>query len=147
MRVVYHSQLDVRFHVRGDGHASRRWRLIAPFVFEVDSRRWEVPPLFWTDFASIPRIVWPIVSPDELGYGPIPHDFGYYTGLESRSYWDDVFLACMEADGIDPWRRVAAHEAVVRFGHKAWSDYRRQGTGAEQMERIVARISAETAAA
>jgi hypothetical protein len=147
VRVAYHSELDVRFHVRGAVEKRRRWQLIGPFRLEVDGRAWEVPAQFWTDFASIPRIVWTIVSPDELGYGPIPHDFGYYTGLESRAYWDEVFLACMEADRIDPWKRAAAHEAVVRFGHKAWDDYRRQGTAAEQMERIVARVADETALA
>jgi hypothetical protein len=154
MRIERLTELDCRFHTNGQGGTRRRWELIAPFRFVVhapdyhrEPRAWEIPPRFYTDFASIPRVVWPIVGPDELGFGPVPHDAGYYFGWEIKSYWDEVFLACMEADRIDPWKRVAAYEAVVRFGHKAWNDYRLQGTAAEQMERIVARVSEETAVA
>jgi hypothetical protein len=141
--VRYLSELDLRFHVRGDGECRRRWRLVSPFAFEVDGRLWQVPALFWTDFASIPRIVWPIVAPDELGYGPIPHDWGYYSGQEDKDYWDHVFLACMQLDRICPWKAAAAHEAVERFGFKAWNCYRKQGTVAEQAGRLVARATNE----
>lgn len=137
MKIEYLSDLDARFHVKAD--RGRRWRLIAPFIFSVDGERFEVPVYFWTDFASIPRLIWPVISPYDLGDGPVPHDFGYFTGLKDKRFWDEVLRACMELDGIPSWKRRAAYRAVDLFGGRTWNNYRKQGQGAEQLARITVR--------
>lgn len=151
MKIERLSELDCRFHVRGKGESGRRWELIHPFRFLViapeyhaEDRAWEIPPQFYTDFASIPRALWAIMAPEELGYGPVPHDGGYYFGWDMpRAYWDDVFLAFMELDGIDERKRERAHHAVKWFASDVWNDYRKQGSALDQMGRLVARAETE----
>ena len=59
-----------------------RVRILEDWVFKLD----ECPPIiipagFECDFASVPRLLWPIASPmGILRYGSIPHDFGYQHG-------------------------------------------------------------------
>jgi hypothetical protein len=95
--------------------------LAEAFVFSVDNDLYTVPEGFWTDFASVPRLLWSLISPYDLGVGPIPHDFGYRTRQRDRKYWDDVFAACMLKDKISRWRRAAAYQAVRLFGGAFWS--------------------------
>jgi hypothetical protein len=98
--------------------------LTQPFEFSVDSERYVVPEGFWTDFASVPRILWAVLSPYDLGVGPIPHDFGYYTGFANKLYWDLVFLSCMKKDEISEFKSQATFRAVEWFGGKVWDGYR-----------------------
>lgn len=109
-----------------NSNRGRRWRLVVPFRFSVEGRIFDTPQDFYTDFASVPRIIWPIISPYDLGVGPVPHDFGYFTGWESKSYWDDVFMACMKKDGIILWKRESAYRSVKLLGQKTWDRYRLQ---------------------
>lgn len=104
----------------------RHWRLTKPFEFSVDGNQFAVPPDFWTDFASVPRMLWPLISPYDLGVGPIPHDFGYFTGYANKDYWDLVLLACMEKDRIAGWKRQSAYRAVQWFGGGVWNRYRKE---------------------
>jgi hypothetical protein len=130
MEIEYLSYLDVRFAAP---KAKKQWTLINPFGFKViddnkNEEEYEVPVAFWTDFASIPQVAWSIISPYQLGYGPIPHDFGYFTGIKDKDYWDNVFDACMRKDGITLWKRISAYQAVHRLGDKVWDDYRKTNT-------------------
>lgn len=122
MNIQYLSPLRVEFSV--NPNKGRRWHLVEPFRFMVDDKQLDIPAGFWTDFASVPRIIWPIISPYDLGMGPIPHDFGYFTGFESKAYWDHVFEACMIKDKIPGWKRESAFQAVHLFGGKVWGAYR-----------------------
>jgi len=124
MQVEYLSKLQPEFAVTPNGHD--HWILVEPFQFSVDGVSFTVPTGFWTDFASVPRILWPIISPYDLGVGCIPHDFGYYCGPGTREFWDSVFLACMRKDGITAWKRFAAYQAVRRFGKPIWDSHRSQ---------------------
>jgi hypothetical protein len=118
VRVEYLSPLRPEFHVGTNNRD--RWSLAEPFQFKVDDKVYEVPAGFYTDFASVPRFVWPIISPYELGVGCIPHDFGYDSHEGEKSYWDTVFLACMIKDNIPSWKRQVAYYAVSWFGEIAW---------------------------
>lgn len=122
MIVEYKSHLDVRFWVNAD--KGRHWQVLSPFVIVVDGEEHSIPVEFWTDFASIPKIVWNILDPYSLGYGPVPHDYGYLTGKKTKEYWDEVFLACMEKDKIVGWKKFAAYNAVNLFGGKVYNRYR-----------------------
>ena len=125
MIVEYKSFLDVRF---SKPDQEKQWQVLKPFVFAVDGVDYIVPEMFWTDFASVPRVVWSIISPYDLGYGPIPHDFGYFTGIKSREFWDDVLMACMEQDKIAWFKRNAAYRAVRMFAGGVYSNYRTKNT-------------------
>ena len=59
-----------------------RARLLEDWVYQIgDSRPVIIPEAFETDFASVPRPLWPIASPmGILRYGSLPHDFGYQHG-------------------------------------------------------------------
>jgi len=128
--IEYKAQLNVKFVPEPD--APQRWQLMEPFEFVVtmfgESNTFVVPAGFWTDFASVPRVFWGLISPYDLGVGPIPHDFGYFTGHQNREYWDDVFLAAMQQDAIKTWRAIAAHKAVRYFGWAVWDRYRKSNT-------------------
>lgn len=100
------------------------WRVVVPFMFSVDGKIFETPPKMLTDFASVPRFVWSVVDPYSLGVGPVPHDMGYQTGQESKSYWDSVFEACMLNDFVPAWKRTVAYQAVALFGSSTWANYR-----------------------
>jgi hypothetical protein len=134
MKAEYVSELDMRFHSRPN--KGRRHQLIAPFTFIVDDERFDIPIAFWSDFASVPRFIWPIISPYDLGKGCWPHDWGYYLGSKTKQFWDSVFWACMRHDQIALWRRIAAFQAVNLFGNRTWKRYRSQGTTAEQLARL-----------
>jgi len=124
MKVEYKSFLDVRFWVNPD--KGRHWQVLNPFVFEVDGVEYVVPIEFWTDFASIPKILWNILDPYSLGYGPIPHDFGYFTGIKTQAYWDEVLNTCMIKDRIVWWKQESAFAAVRLFGDNVFQRYRRE---------------------
>jgi hypothetical protein len=126
MVIEYHSKLKTEFYT--NANKGRRWQLIEPFEFSVDGKLFTVPDRFWTDFASVPRLIWPIISPYDCGVGPIPHDFGYFTGYMDKAYWDHVLAACMLKDGITEWKRTAVFEAVNWFGGRTWNNYRKGNT-------------------
>ena len=110
------------------------WRIVVPFRFSVDGKLFETPPDMLTDFASIPRIVWSVLDPYELGVGPVPHDMGYQTGVESKQFWDSVFNACMRKDFIPSWKRETSYQMVRWLGDAAWNGYR---DGSKQRREVI----------
>ena len=93
----------------------------------------EVPAGFRFDLASIPKPLWSVIGPHELGISPVlVHDWLYqhkglvvenvaHAGYEfTRANSDLIFRLLMEAEGV-PWlRRWAAWLAVRLFGWLAW---------------------------
>lgn len=134
MRIEYKSELDLRFSTKTD--KGQHWSLLRPFIFFVEEKKFEVPANFWTDFASIPRIIWPIISPYDIGKGPIPHDFGYFTGLETKEYWDQIIIDCMALESIATWKQKVVFRAVDILGGKVWNEYRAQGTVESQLQKL-----------
>lgn len=107
----------------------RRWTLKEPFRTRVDGVEIVAPAGFWTDFASVPEVIWPIIDPYELGRAPVLHDFLYFAGWRgNRAYCDDAFLTAMEIEKISWWKRRAAYRAVRMFGAGAWDGYRQSNT-------------------
>jgi hypothetical protein len=92
---------------------------------KIGSLQLVVPRGFWTDFASVPSMIWPIMNPYDLGRAPVLHDFLYFTGYDGdRKVCDNAFLAGMEVDNIAYWKRKAAYWAVRMFGGPVWGRYR-----------------------
>jgi hypothetical protein len=88
---------------------------------------------FLYDRASIPRIFWVIIDKDSLGnVAPLIHDLIYRNGgvlpanqispfrKFSRKDTDKLFLELMEKCGVSKGRRIAAYQAVRRFGKSSW---------------------------
>jgi hypothetical protein len=81
-----------------------------------------IPRGFVTDFASIPRLFWNIMSPTELGdVGPICHDWEYRNSINTRAVADKRFLNNMKLDGISWWKRSTAYSMVRAFGWSSWN--------------------------
>jgi hypothetical protein len=75
-----------------------------------------VPAGFATDLASVPRIPWAFwLFGDRARRAGIVHDWLYSQG-GSRSYADDVFLACMRTEVGDSLSRRAMWAGVRAFG-------------------------------
>lgn len=120
---------DVMAKFHSNPNKGRRWTLTQPFRMRVDGLDIVAPEGFWTDFASVPAFLWPIIDPYELGRAPVLHDFLYFAGWRSdRAYCDAAFMAGMEVDGIPFWKRNAAYRAVRMFGRGAWNNYRINNT-------------------
>jgi hypothetical protein len=132
LRIQYLSPLVPEFCFSPE--RKRRWRLVQPFEFKVNDQVFVIPVGFWTDFASIPRALWPLLSPYDLGVGPVPHDYGYYTGYKDKHFWDEVLLACTEKDKVAGWKANAAYCAVDWFGWSTWKTYRQRNASAVVQE-------------
>lgn len=110
--------LDVRWI---DG---RQWRLLVEFDFAsaVLERLIRVPAGFETDFASVPRLLWPILDPTgPYGKAAVLHDWLYRTrGLATRDQADRVFLEAMEALGVGWWTRTIMYRGVRVGGGRSY---------------------------
>jgi hypothetical protein len=105
----------------------RNWAVLEDFYYDTDvllaglpAGRVRVEKGFVTDFASIPRAMWPVVgAPAEGKFRKIAvvHDKLYRTkGLATRAQADAVLLEGMRVSGC-PWRqRTAIYLAVRMFG-------------------------------
>lgn len=94
------------------------------------------PKDFEFDLASIPRIFWSILAPEELSLAaPLFHDLLYRRGgkllagelappghIFRRAAVDSLFLELMTKAGIPAWKRKAAYLAVRGFSGFAWKD-------------------------
>ena len=100
-----------------------------------------VPEGFPHDFASVPRLLWTLIAPLDLGIASIFHDWLYrhagrvgtlrWTG-EREDPWtpvetpwtrrdaDRLFARMMREQGVVRWRRRAAYLAVRWFAGSAW---------------------------
>lgn len=72
---------------------------------------------FLTDFASTPRLLWPIFPPaGRWMRASILHDYLYSLPGCSRFLADALFREAMHDLGVPWWRRVVMYYAVRLFG-------------------------------
>jgi hypothetical protein len=87
--------------LRAEFLGNNLWKTIDPFEYHVGKYPSDeiiiVPEGFITNFASVPRIFWPIISPiDNHAKAAILHDYCYFIGYkDSRKYCDDIFREAM----------------------------------------------------
>jgi hypothetical protein len=111
----------------------RDYMVLEDYTYNAGSYSIIVPREFTYDRASIPRILWVIIDKDSLGnVAPLIHDFLYRNGgvlpqnqvspyrRFSREDTDKLFLELMEKCGVSKVRRLAAYQAVKRFGESSW---------------------------
>ena len=111
----------------GDG---RRWRLVEPFEYYrtgTEHLRYEVPAGFVTDFASVPRLLWPILPPyGRYGKAAVLHDWLYRSALVDRDEADFIFKEAMEILGVAQWKTRLLYWGVRIFGAKRFKQSRKE---------------------
>ncbi len=115
--------------------AKRVWVLFEKCSYQTAGHTITAPANYETDLASIPRIFWSILAPEELSLAaPLFHDLIYRCGgslpqdglnpfdgkLYERKEVDDLFLELMKKAKIPRWKRTAAYLAVRGFAAFAW---------------------------
>ena len=127
----------------------RRFLLLEPATYlwwhpldapDAALHRLVVPPGFDHDFASVPRLLWFLISPFDLGLASIFHDYLYrHGGAVETGRWDPatagwapvdrpwnrersdaLFARIMREQGVARWRRRWAYRAVRLLGGGAW---------------------------
>jgi hypothetical protein len=77
----------------------------------------DVEPGDTTDFASIPRIFWPILPPDgEYTQAAVLHDKLCRAKLRTKKERDLIFLEAMTVLEVPAWKRNVMYWAVKTFG-------------------------------
>ena len=123
------SQFTSKLHVNPID--DKYWELLEGFEYHVgylgSGEIITVPPGFITDFASIPRVFWPIIAPNgKHGKAAVIHDYCYATACYRKLRSDRIFLEGMEVLKVEEWKRQTMFHAVVMFGWWAWYKHRRQ---------------------
>jgi len=96
-----------------------------------------IPRGFVTDFASVPRVIWPLLPKwGKYGLPSVLHDFLYARGGTEldRKLADDAMLEAMEDMKESNLRAIIVHRALRRFGGRAWCN------NAKQREQRVIRV-------
>lgn len=101
------------------------WIVREPFEYHVGSypslEVIKVPVGFITDFATIPRIFWPIISPIDIhGKAAVIHDYCYEIALYPRKRCDEIFLESLEVLDVNKAKRNIMYYAVREFGYSYW---------------------------
>ena len=121
-----------------DGHL---WKVIEPFEYCVGSEfstvKVVIPTGFFTDFASVPRVLWSLLPPTgPYGKAAVVHDWLYQNPelLDysepcdpmplSRSDCDTVFFEAMGVLSVGNWTRGAVYSGVRVGGWHPWNSYR-----------------------
>lgn len=88
-----------------------------------------VPPLFFTDFGSVPRWMPEMYALlGDIAHEPcVIHDYLYATAIMTREISDKVLLEAMGVVGLPWWRRWPIYAGVRVGGWKAWNDHRKEG--------------------
>jgi hypothetical protein len=108
------------------------WELCEDLVVRDGYRRFLVPAGFIFDYASVPRIVRPLIQSTDLSTAPpAAHDWLYRHGGRvraltgellhyRRSEADRLLYELAEECRVPRWRRWLAWKACARFGARAW---------------------------
>lgn len=87
----------------------------------------KVPKGFDTDFASVPRIFWAILSPiDEYAKAAVIHDYCYRHGLFKKSKCDKIFKEAMEVLNVPKWKIFVIYWSVYLFAWFIWCGLRKR---------------------
>jgi hypothetical protein len=114
------------FDVRIYSNELRRVLFPMTYVTE-DGLSITIPDGFVTDFASIPRPLWPILRPDgRYAFAAVFHDYLYYRHRErhdmrfTRKHADRILLEIMERQGVCKGQRWAIYAGVRLGGRRYW---------------------------
>ena len=101
-----------------------RYQIIGNLAYENDTLVVITKDGFYTDGASIPKLLWNVVgSPFEGNYTEpaIIHDGLYGSHWLTKEQSDKLFLEMMEVNGVNWLKRYTMYYAVKFFGRNAWN--------------------------
>lgn len=88
-----------------------------------------VPEGLYTDFASVPQIVWSVVCPiGRHTRAAVLHDYLYASQIITRKESDDIFWEAMVTDGCTAFEVIVMWGAVRLFGSFAWNKHKKKKT-------------------
>ena len=107
---------------RPDG---KTWIILSDFGYKVGDLGSgdviDVPIGTYTDFASIPRLLWTVFPRwGKYGNAAVIHDWLYWDQGRTRKEADDIFLEGMYQLQVPKWTRNTIYYAVRLFGFIAW---------------------------
>ncbi|MDH3903262.1 MAG: DUF1353 domain-containing protein [Xanthomonadales bacterium] len=112
----------------------KTWITLSDFGYEIGTEGSgniiHVPIGTYTDFASIPRLLWAFLPRwGKYGNAAVIHDWMYWDQSRKRQEADQVFLEGMGVLEVPTWKRHLIYYAVRCFGWLAWlSNQRKKGT-------------------
>jgi hypothetical protein len=122
---------------KGELIGKNLWKNLETFEYHVGEYPSEeiitVPEGFITDFASVPRIFWLVISPvDKHGKAAVIHDYCYYYTPYSRKVADLIFSEALKVLHVKPWKVFCMYHGVRIGAGYAWWKHRRR----EKKERL-----------
>ena len=95
------------------------WVLLEDYYKTHNGIEWIIPKGFKTDLASIPGILAAIVSPQEIAYGALLHDYFYqYTPIPRKEADLALYNIIREEHEVGPIRAALVYFAVRIGGHR-----------------------------
>jgi hypothetical protein len=88
-----------------------------------------IPAGYVTDFASVPRLLWPLFPPHgRMANASVKHDYRYdnkigeaeYGSKRARYMTDTDFFFDMQRDGVPRWQAHLMYLIVRLFGKSWW---------------------------
>jgi hypothetical protein len=103
----------------------KTWYLRSEFSYEKGSvgsgNTITAPVGFTTDFASIPRIFWAILSPwGKYGNAAVIHDWLYFDQTRTKSEADNILFEAMGVLEVPTWQKYVIYWGVKFGGFIAW---------------------------
>jgi hypothetical protein len=111
----------------GDGDT---WKVLESFDYDIGQPGGEkitVPEGTLTDFGSIPRPLWGIISP--IGNATrafVLHDYNYQSQVYTRFKCDNILLESMGVLNVGKLKRIAIYLGVRCGGWVAWSIHKKE---------------------
>ena len=117
-KAAFLTPLDLRAHTEPN-----EWVVLSPLMYRSASgRKYIVTAGFITDLASIPRILHPIIHPNDKSRKPaVLHDLLYCLKQGTREAADALFLEALEAEGVNLITRRIMWLAVRAYGWRYWN--------------------------
>lgn len=116
---------------KGELIGKNKWKNLEEFEYHIGTYPSDniivVPEGFVTNFASIPRLFWPVISPvDDHGKAAVVHDYCYYYAPYDRKLCDYIFREALTVLNVKPWKVWCMYKLVRWFGWLAWWNHRKR---------------------
>ena len=100
------------------------WTVQRDFVYRWRGRNYVCPEGYETDFLSVPRFLWVVLSPTGEGaYGALIHDILYSAEIKDRETSDRIFYHAMLDSGCRKWKADVMFQSVRAFGGLTWRQH------------------------
>ncbi len=83
-----------------------------------------IPKGFVTNFASVPKVFWNLISPYDAGEAAVLHDFLYKYQIFDKQTCDRLFLKGMKVIKVGFLKRNTMHNIVCWLGDSTWEKYK-----------------------